>query len=253
MDALKPLVSIILPVRNAEKFIKDCLRSLVSQTYKNIEIVAIDDNSTDKTRKILRSFRRHYKRIRIVQNKKQYGVAISLNRAVKRAKGSFLAFMDAKDKSHKERIKKQASFLLANPKVVVVGTQGILIDRKNKTHGKFLFPKDHDNICQTLVSGFSLQSETAMINTLLLPKDILRFKNYTYPLLFSEMFVKLLPYGLLANLKNYLYYRRVEKNSRFEKIKQYPSLIKLFFKSITIYDYRPSFWSIFLPLFRVTH
>lgn len=249
MNKAKPLVSIILPIRNVDKLLSDCLKSLVSQTYKNIEIIAVDDKSSDKTRKILNSLRQRYKNIKIIKNKKQYGMAISLNRAIKKARGDFLAFMNPADLCKKQRIKKQVEFLLTNPKVVVVGTQAIFLNKKNKTCGKFLLPQDHDNICQTLVSGDSLLFESAMINTMLLPKDAIRFEKNTYPLIFSEMFVKLLSYGQFINLKNFLYYRRVNKNSNlWQKIIQYPSIIKLLLKSLTLYDYHPSLWSFFLPL-----
>ncbi|MEK7533777.1 MAG: glycosyltransferase family 2 protein [Patescibacteria group bacterium] len=245
---MEPLVSIILPIRNAEKFLLDCIKSLITQTYKNIEIIIVNDSSTDNSRSILRKFRKRDKRIRIIQNKKQYGVTVCLNRGVKKARGEFIAFMDARDVCHRKRLQKQVAYLLANSKTVVVGTFGVIIDKKSKKCGKIFFPKDNGSIYQTLMAGLSMQFETAMINTTLLPKDIIRFQKNTYPLFFSEMFVRLLPYGLFANLDKPLYYKRQSKTRRWQKIKQYPSLLKLFLKSKTFYNYHPSFWSIFLPL-----
>ena len=242
------LVSIIMPVRNQERFLNESINSLLKQTYKNIEIIVVDDKSTDESRKILISFRKRYKRIRLIQNKKQYGISVCLNRALKRAKGTFIAFMDPQDLSHKERLQKQVEYFMNNPKTVVVGTYGKLIDKKSKKCGKFVFPKDNSSIYQTLMTGFSMQFETAMINTTLLPKDIIYFQRNTYPLYFSELFVKLLPYGLFANLDKPLYYKRLTQTRRWQKIKQYPSLFKLFLKSKTLYNYHPSFWSMFLPL-----
>lgn len=248
MEQVLPLVSIILPIRNAEKFLADCINSLLCQTYKNIEIIVVDDNSADKSESIIRKFRKRDKRVRIIQNKKHYGITVCLNRAIKKAKGTFLAFMDAQDLSHKQRIQKQVAYLLSNPKAIVVGTYGQLIDKKSKKCKRFIFPEDNNSIYQTLMTGFSLQFETAMIKTALLPKDIIYFQKNSYPLYFSEMFVRLLPYGLFANLDKTLYYRRLTQNRRWQKIKQYPSLFKLFLKSKTLYGYHPSFWSIFLPL-----
>jgi len=247
---MEPLVSIILPIRNAEKFLLNCIKSLITQTYKNIEIIIVNDRSTDNSRSILRKFRKRDKRIRIIQNKKQYGVTVCLNRGVKTAKGEFIAFMDAQDVCHRKRLQKQVAYLLANSKTVVVGTSGVIIDKKSKKCGKFFFPKDNNSIYQTLMAGLSMQFETAMVNTALLPKDIIHFQKNTYPLFFSEMFVKLLPYGLFANLDKPLYYKRQSKTRRWQKIKQYPSLLKLFLKSKTLYNYHPSFWSIFLPLIK---
>lgn len=245
---MEPLVSIILPIRNKDRFLADCIKSLLAQTYKNIEIIVVNDNSTDTSGSILRKFRKRETKVRIIQNKKQYGVTVCLNRGVKKAKGEFIAFMDAQDLCHRHRLQKQVAYLIANPKIVVVGTCGLLIDKKSKKCGKFSFPKDNSSIYQTLMAGFSMQFETAMINTTLLPKDIIYFQKNSYPLYLSEMFVKLLPYGLFANLNKPLYYKRKTPTRRWQRIKQYPSLFKLFLKSKTLYGYHPSFWSMFLPL-----
>ena len=96
MNNPKPLISILLPVHNSEKYLSDCLKSLLSQTYKNIEIVAIDDKSSDKSYRILNQFKKTDKRVRVYRNVKRYGIAITLNRLLKKSKGSYLAFMDIK-------------------------------------------------------------------------------------------------------------------------------------------------------------
>lgn len=249
MDNTKPLVSIILPVRNQERFLNESINSLLKQTYKNIEIIVVNDNSTDNSGSILRKFK-NKKKIRIIQNKKQYGIAVSLNRGVRKSRGEFIAFMDAQDLCSRNRLQKQVAYLINNPKTVAVGTCGFLIDKKSIKRGKFIFPKDNTSIYQSLMTGFSMQFETAMINTTLLPKDIIYFQKNTYPLYFSEMFVKLLPYGLFANLEKFLYYKRQSKIRHWQRIKQYPSLFKLFLKSKTLYNYHPSFWSMFLPLIK---
>lgn len=244
----KPLVSILLPVRNNQKNLPVCLESLRAQTYKNIEIIAVDDKSCDTTIKMLKQQKSKDKRIRLIYNKKQYGISVSLNRAVKKAKGEFIAFMDPNGISKKSRLQKQVRFLMENKKVVAVGTATDLIDKNGNCKAKSVFPKDNGDIYQRLMSGFSMQFETAVINRNLLPKDIIHFGKSAYPFYFSELFVKLSAYGLFANIDNSLYCKRYTPTERFQKIKQYPALIKLFLKSKTLYGYNPSFWSIFLPL-----
>src|SRR3989344_7911438 len=171
----KPLVSIILPVHNSQQYLSECLSSLLRQSYKNIEIITIDDNSVDNSYKILRSFARKDKRIRTIRNIKRYGASITLNRLIKRAKGEFIAFMDAQDVSLKDRIKKQLTFLKENSEVVAVGTQCVFIEGKNKRIGKSNFPKHNQDIYQSPLHGVSMQFETIMINRNLLPKDVLKF------------------------------------------------------------------------------
>src|SRR5260221_335983 len=199
-----PLISIILPVRNAEGFLSDCLNSLLYQNYKNIEILAIDDNSTDMSWKILRKYKKLDARIRGYKNVKKYGLAITLNRCLKRAKGKFIAFMDAKDTITKNKLQKQLIFLLDNPEFVAVGTQCIYLNRENKRIGKSNFPSFHEHISQKPAHGISMHFEGIMINKYKIPKDLLRFPTRKHLFLYTDMAMKLLQYGQIANIAEYL-------------------------------------------------
>src|SRR5258708_13006962 len=97
MNNFKPLISILIPVHNSEKYLADCLKSLVSQSYRNIEIVAIEDKSTDSSYQILKKFNKNYKKIRAYRNVKRYGIVMTLNRLIKKAKRQYLAFMHSND------------------------------------------------------------------------------------------------------------------------------------------------------------
>ncbi len=88
------LISIIINVYNGEKFIKKCLECAVGQTYKNLEILVVDDGSTDGTLKICKTFKD--KRIRIISTKNK-GLALSRNVGIDNAKGEYLYFVDADD------------------------------------------------------------------------------------------------------------------------------------------------------------
>src|SRR3990167_9142689 len=142
----KPLISIILPVHNSSQHLRECVRSLLSQSYKNIEILAIDDDSKDDSYKTLRKFAKKDKRLKVSRNVKRYGIGITLNRVIKKTKGSFIAFMDAEDISAKDRFKKQLLYLKSNPQVVAVGTQCFFVGKNEKKLGKTNFPKENENI-----------------------------------------------------------------------------------------------------------
>lgn len=87
-----PLVSVGIPVYNGEKNIKRCLTSIVNQTYKNLEILIIDDNSTDNSFKILKKFISKRKNIKIFKNKKNMGISYTYSKLAKIAKGKFFAW-----------------------------------------------------------------------------------------------------------------------------------------------------------------
>ena len=94
MEKIK--ISVIVPVFNAEKYLKMCLNSLVSQTLKNIEIICIDDGSTDNSLAILDKFKSKDNRIKIIKQK-NYGVSMARNNGISEAQGEYIGFVDADD------------------------------------------------------------------------------------------------------------------------------------------------------------
>ncbi|MDA3054605.1 MULTISPECIES: glycosyltransferase family 2 protein [unclassified Campylobacter] len=90
------LISIIIPVYNVEKYLKECLDSVTNQTYKNLEIILVDDGSTDKSGEICDEFARQDSRIKVIHQKNQ-GQAAARNRALDIMQGEYLAFVDSDD------------------------------------------------------------------------------------------------------------------------------------------------------------
>ncbi len=250
MNQNQPFVSILLPVCNQAQFIRDCLVSLKEQSYQNIEIIAIDDASKDDSHVMLKKFKKKDKRLRVYKNKKRYGIAICLNRALKKAKGSFIAFMNGNDVATRDRISRQVRFLMANPTIAAVGTQTAALNEHNKKTGKETFPNSNDEIVHGLLSGTSLQFETAMINKRMLPKDLLSFSHNTYPMVFSDLFAKLPSYGKIANLPWILYLRRKMTNQSENNIPNFFQLAKLWVTSFANNDYRFPLKTLFTPLAR---
>lgn len=103
-------VSIVTPTYNGEKFIGDTIRSVLNQTYKNFELIIVDDCSTDNTRKIVKSF--SDKRIIYFRNDKNQGGAYCRNLAISKATGDYIAFLDGDDLWHKEKLERQLKFML---------------------------------------------------------------------------------------------------------------------------------------------
>lgn len=240
---LKPsVVSVILPVYNAGRFLEECLNSLELQTYQDIQVIAIDDHSRDNSVAILRQFKKRFPNFEIYRNKKRYGLAVCYNRALKRAQGKFVAFMNPQDINAVSRFKRQVSFLLNNPKTVAVGTQYTSIDEDNKKLVRSELPEEHESIYDTLIHTSSLHPETIMINRALLPKDLLYFKNNRYPFIFTEVFVKFFQYGRVANIRQSLYFHResLKRTGRTSsKISKIVTMMKLWVSSRQNYDYKP--------------
>ena len=105
----KPLVTVFIPVYNCEKYIKESLESIINQTYENLDILIIDDGSTDNTVNLIKQYKDT--RIRLLRNDKNRGIPYTRSRGLEECRGEYLALMDADDISLSERIKKQVNFL----------------------------------------------------------------------------------------------------------------------------------------------
>lgn len=109
----KQLISIIVPVYNAEEYIERCINSLVNQTYQNIEIILINDGSTDRSKDICDSYAKKDKRIKVI-NQKNCGVSTARNKGMDVAKGEYLCFVDSDDYVSNEFIEKMYKSLSTN-------------------------------------------------------------------------------------------------------------------------------------------
>ena len=242
----KPLVSIILPVYKSEKHLEDTLASLLCQNYKNIEIIAVVDYLRDNSLKILNKFKKRNKKIRIVKNIQTYGLHVTLNRGVRRAKGDYIAFVGTKNYPSIHKISKQVSFLLKNPKIAAVGTQTSIVRGNGRIVERSNFPTTHREIYKDLMLGTSISPETIMVNKKVLPRDVIKFTNDKYPYLFVDLLLKIGIYAEIANLKYHLVSIKLTKRQNTViKIDKKISFIKLLLRGSLDYSYRPSLKSLF--------
>ncbi len=108
----KGLVSIIMPSWNTEKFISESIQSVIDQTYPNWELIIVDDCSSDSTDKVVSSF--NDERIKYFHNEKNSGAALTRNRALREAKGEWIAFLDSDDLWHPQKLDHQIQFMVKN-------------------------------------------------------------------------------------------------------------------------------------------
>ncbi len=130
-----PIVSVILPAFNGARFLKEAVDSIVNQTFKDWELIVVDDGSTDNTVEIMGSYRDA--RIRLLKNEGNKGLVFSLNRAIGASTGRYIARMDADDISQPERLEKQVTFLDAHPEIAVYDVRQQFIDDAGKPTGSF--------------------------------------------------------------------------------------------------------------------
>jgi len=123
-------VTVLLAVCNGEPFVGDAVRSVLAQTFRDFELLVIDDASDDGTAETLAGLADA--RLRVVGNEENLGLTRSLNRGLALARGEYVARLDADDLALPERLARQVAFLDAHPGVGIVGTQGIPIDVRGR-------------------------------------------------------------------------------------------------------------------------
>ena len=141
-----PLVSILISTYNDEKYIVESINSVLNQTYTNLEVLVVNDASTDHTSQLLQQI--HDERLIIIDNGVNQKLAANLNKMIRIAKGKYLARMDADDIALPERIAHQVRYMEEHPDIDVLGTWTEMIG--NAT-GIFPVPCEHDQICSCLL------------------------------------------------------------------------------------------------------
>lgn len=122
-----PSVTVLMAVFNGERYLGPAVESILKQTYRDFELVIVDDGSTDGSRAIARAY--GDARVRLVENERNLGQAASLNRGLHLARGELIARQDVDDLSHPKRLSRQVEVMRAHPDLALVGTQGRVIDQ----------------------------------------------------------------------------------------------------------------------------
>ncbi len=151
MNKENELVSIILPSYNAELYLSDSINSILKQSYKNIELVLIDDGSTDKSLEIAERIAISDKRLKVYA-RGHNGLIDTLNYGIDKSKGAFIARMDADDISHPKRIECQLD-LIRKERADIVGCNYLLIDEKSIIRRRYKVPIRHEDILVRLTTS----------------------------------------------------------------------------------------------------
>ncbi|MFX1276298.1 MAG: glycosyltransferase family 2 protein [Promethearchaeota archaeon] len=130
-----PLVSVILPSYNHADYISETIESVLNQTFKDLELIIIDDCSPDNSREIIENYGKKDDRVRILFHDVNKGIALTQNEAIERAKGKYIAFLNSDDVWEKTKLEKQVK-ILEKDENLIVWTDVFLIDNKSKVYGK---------------------------------------------------------------------------------------------------------------------
>lgn len=135
-----PAVSVLMPVRDGERFIAEAVESVLAGTFADLELLVLDDGSTDATPQILARLAEADPRLVVHRREPGRNLAEVLNVAAELSRAPLLARLDADDVSLPDRLQLQVEFLESNPKVALVGGQALLIDESGREFGRAEYP-----------------------------------------------------------------------------------------------------------------
>ena len=156
-----PLVSVMLPVYNAECYVAEAIESILNQTYNNFEFIIVNDGSSDRSEEVILSI--SDERIRYYRNEVNLGLIGTLNKSISLSSGKYLARMDNDDICLPERLAKQVAFLESHPEVGVLGTAFYNIDKAGEIFSETAFPSQHNLLCWSLCFFSPLAHPTVMM------------------------------------------------------------------------------------------
>lgn len=119
---MNPLVTVLMPVYNAEKYLSEAIDSILAQTYKNIEFLIINDGSTDNSESIILDYQSNISKIVYVKNETNMKLIATLNKGLRMANGKYIVRMDADDISKPFRIERQVEYMESHPEIGVCGS-----------------------------------------------------------------------------------------------------------------------------------
>ena len=207
------LVSVIIPCYNAEKYIEAALMSILQQSYHHLEVIVINDGSTDKSAEILLQFAQQDLRVRYIENEKNLGLIATLNKGIQLAQGKYIARMDADDIALPDRIEKQVDFLSLHPNIAVLG--GAMKTFGENVQSEILaLPTEDNEIKAYLFLASAFNHPTVMFNLSVLDRDDIFYQQQYYRAEDYGLWIHLLAKGYqFANLKDVVLNYRILENS----------------------------------------
>ena len=237
-----PLVSIILPVYNAHAYLKECIESIIDQTYQNWELLIINDGSTDNSEQIILPFLKNGLAIKYIKQENNAGITHCLNTAIAQSQGKYIARMDADDLMVSIRLKQQVSYMEEHVDVGVLGSAVEFIDEKGNTIANYFYPENDSEIKKVLPARNPFVHPSVMMRASVLKSGKYLYRN-DYPRAEDyDLWIRLSSETKMANLSNILLKYRFHSGQTSQKSlkKMSYDLIRLRLNAIRQHLFAPS-------------
>lgn len=231
-------ISILISCHNEEKNINRCFESIQNQTFQDFEIVCVDDASKDNTLEKLKEWQEIFgtDKFVLIVNSENLGLTKSLNVALSRARGEYIARIDADDFWEKDKLKKQARFMDSHPECGIIGTNHVNIYENNPSKKYVRLPETHEMIAKKLFRRNPFAHSCVMARTDLIRKvggydESIRYgQDY-------DLWLRCFPLTRFHNIQEFLCARRIDGASTKKQKPQMLQSIKTRVKYIRKYKY----------------
>ncbi len=203
---MEPQITVLMPTYNGEKYLKDSIASILNQTFKDFELLIINDGSPEKTDKIIESF--HDERIRYIKNQTNIGISQSSNLGLSLARGRYIARQDHDDIALPTRLEEQFNYMEAHPEIGVCGTGYQIFGKKNR---KVIHPTEDKAIKARLLFKCTMAHQTTLIRKEVLEKYGLKYDTEFQSSNDRKLWIDLCNYTKFHNLPQILLKYRMHR------------------------------------------
>lgn len=227
-----PIISVIMPVYNGEKYLHIAIESILNQSYDNFELIIFNDNSTDTSKEIILSYSTNDSRIVFVDKQKNVGPATLRNEGIDISKGEFIALLDADDIAMPTRLEKQLKIMQANPKIGVCGSWFTNFGQDVKTK-VVKHPEFHDKIKVSFLIDCTIGNSTSFFRKNIL--EGVRYNNEYVPVedfyFWSQLIIKTQFYIIQESLVNYRIHENNISQTKIDNVQKSRRRVKIEFLS----------------------
>ncbi|WP_150464416.1 glycosyltransferase family 2 protein [Francisella sp. XLW-1] len=206
-----PIISVVMPVYNAEKYISDAIESILNQTFIDFEFIIINDGSSDRSLEVIEEYKKIDSRI-IVVSRENKGIVYSLNEGIALSRGKYIARMDADDISLPDRFINQVEFMDANPQIGVCGSWIKKFGKNIKTY-VWKLEKDDKKLKSLLLFSVPVAHPSVFIRKSILIQNNLRYRENYKDAEDYKLWVDLAEHTKFSNIPKVLLNYRVHRES----------------------------------------
>ena len=199
-----PIVSVIMPVYNAEQYLTYAIESVLNQTYSEFELIIINDASTDNSGEIIKKY--SDKRIKVITHESNKGVVCSTNEGIEKSGGEYISILDDDDIYEPKKLENQILYFNQNPEIDVVGGRCHFIDEEGKIISEGGVPRYNPKIyrAQLLFYNLGFVNSSVMYRKNFIVENGLKYEDNTYGMQDYLFFVKASKVGQISAISDFI-------------------------------------------------